>query len=397
MDTMQHITPLPRRVQPLSWEDLGSFLVRSAKVMGYEHPQWILRPETYSHHINIWKLAALSRQADYDFLSQLLGVSETHLYQMTIHRFSPLLATHSAEEQKASIQRRQQHYLSTPYQGRSVNRPLFSRNLGGFFLSNSPTIRICPLCAQSPDAYDRLYWRIRPLLTCPIHQVLLQTSCPVCSKKWPSLRSSRAWCPSCFHPIHQDPKDLQKQEHPAFFSILQGDSLLVQMFGFEQGSSDLIAVSRAQDFRAFLPAEEFLHLFHVYCTKISSFNTETLSTFLPSSFYELLLLLENSTDSMRRKKLALQSAITHWLFLGGDAHYFAFLDTLNFLQREAHPVALFRNIPWGAFASYTPTFRLLTQLHQRYRSLYQAQGVTALEKRVFQRRKAFEGENERED
>jgi hypothetical protein len=169
------------------------------------------------------------------------------------------------------------------------------------------------------------------------------------------------------------------------------------MFGFEQGSSDLIAVSRAQDFRAFLPAEEFLHLFHVYCTKISSFNTETLSTFLPSSFYELLLLLENSTDSMRRKKLALQSAITHWLFLGGDAHYFAFLDTLNFLQREAHPVALFRNIPWGAFASYTPTFRLLTQLHQRYRSLYQAQGVTALEKRVFQRRKAFEGENERED
>lgn len=385
----QQITPLPKRVSPQPWEDLASFLVRSAKEMGYEYPQWILRPETSSHSIDIWKLAALSRQADYDFLSQLLHVSETQLYQMTIHRFSPLLAAHSDEEQKASMQRRQHHYLTTSYQERSVNRQLFTHNLGGFFLSNSPTIRICPLCAHSPDAYDRLYWRIRPLFTCPIHQVLLQTSCPVCSKKWPSLRFSGAWCPSCFHPIHQDPKDLQKQEHPAFFSLLQGDALLLQMFGFEQGSSDLIALSRAQDLRAFLPAEEFLHLFHTYCTKISSFRTETLSTFLPSSFYQWLLLLENSTDSMRRKKLARQSTITHWLFLGGEARYFAFLDTLNFLQRDTHPVALFRNIPWGAFASYTPAFHLLSPLHQRYRALYAPLGVTALEARVRQRMEAF--------
>jgi hypothetical protein len=397
MDTMQHITPLPRRVQPLSWEDFGSFLVRTAKHMGYQTPHWILKPETSSYHIDIWKLSALSRQADYDFLSQLLLVPETRLYQMTTHRFSPLLEQHSDEGEKASIQLRQQRHLNTPYQWRSINRQLLYRNLGGFFLSNSLNIRICPLCAQSPEAYDRIYWRIRPLLTCPIHDVLLQTSCPVCLKKWPSLRFSGAYCPSCLQPIHQDPKDLQKQKHPAFFYILQGDSLLLQMFGYEQGPSDRIAVSRAQDLRAFLPAEEFLRLFHVYCTKISPLSKEALSTFLPPSFYELLTLLENTTDSIQMKKRAVHSAIIHWLFLGGEAHYFAFLDTLNFLQRETHPVALFRNIPWGAFAPYTPTFRLLTQLHQRYRSLYEAQGVQALEKRVWQRKKAFEEENKREN
>lgn len=395
--SMQHIAPLPKRVQPHQWEDLGSFLVRTAKEMGYETPRWLLQPETSSHRITIRELATLSSQADYDFLSQLLLVPETRLYQMTIHRFSPLLERYSDEGKRASMQRQQQQHLSTPYQWRSVNRQLFYRDLGGFFLSNSSTIRICPLCAQAPEAYDRIYWRIRPLLTCPIHNVLLQTSCPSCLKKWPSLRFSGARCPSCLQPIHQDPKDIQTQNHPAFFSILQGDSLLLQMFGYEQGPSDRIDVSRAQDLRAFLPAEEFLRLFHVHCTKISPFSKEALSTFLPSSFYELLTLLENTTDSMRKRKLALQSAITHWLFLGGEAHYFAFLDTLNFLQREAHPVALFRNIPWGAFASYTPTFRLLNQLHQRYRSLYEALGVKALEERVWQRRKVFEGEKEPED
>ncbi|WP_420917188.1 TniQ family protein [Dictyobacter halimunensis] len=253
--SMQHITPLPKRVQPHQWEDLGSFLVRTAKAMGYETPQWLLQPETSSYRITSRKLTTLSLQADYDFLSQLLLVPETRLYQMTIHRFSPLLESSSVAEQRTSMQFRQQQHLSTPYPWRRVHRQLFYRDLGGFFLSNSSTIRICPLCAQAPEAYDRIYWRIRPLLTCPIHQVLLQTSCPRCLQQWPSLRFSGARCPSCLQPIHQDPKDIQTQNHPAFFFLLQGDSLLLQMFGYEQGPSDRIAVSRAQDLRAFLPAD----------------------------------------------------------------------------------------------------------------------------------------------
>lgn len=395
MDTMQHITPLPMRIQPHSWEDLGSFLVRTAEHMGYETPHWLLKPETSSSQIQIWNLPVLSRQADYDFLSQLLLVPETRLYQMTIHRFSPLLER--VLDERTSIQHRQQQRVNESYRSRIIDRQLFYRDLGGFFLSKSLHIRICPLCLTSPEAYDRLYWRIKPLLTCPLHHVLLQGSCPTCLKKWPIFRPSGTHCPSCLQPIHQDEKDRQTQNHPAFFYVLQGDSLLLQMFGYEQGSSDLMEVSLAQDFRALLPPEEYFRLFRLCCTKIASLNKEMLSTFLPPSFYAFLTLLKKNEEATPRRKLPLQVAIAHWLFLGGETHFFAFLDTLNFLLRETHPHSLFRHFPWGTFASYTPTFRLLHQLHQRYRSLYEAHGVKALEARVLQRRKAFEGENEPED
>lgn len=387
MNTMQHITPLPRRVQPLPWEDFGSFLVRTAKHMDYETPHWILKPETSSDQINIWDLPVLSRQADYDFLSQLLLVPETHLYQMTIHRFSPLLEP--VLDERASIQRRQHQRVNASYRSRSIDHQLFYRNPGGFFLSKSLNIRICPLCLTSTETYDHLYWRIKPLLTFPLHNVLLQGSCPICLKKWPIFRPSGIHCPSCFQPFHQHEKDHQTQNHPAFFSVLQGDALLLQRFGYEQGSRDRMDVSLAQDFRALLPPEEFFLLFRLCCTKIASLSREMLSTFLPPSFYEFLTLLKKNEDTTLRRNLPIQVAIAHWLFLGGETHFFAFLDTLNFLLREAHPHSLFRHFPCGTFASYTPTFRLLHQLHQRYRSLYEAQGIKALDARVLQRLQAF--------
>jgi hypothetical protein len=66
--------------------------------MGYEKPHWLLKPEMSSHGIKQSELPILSRQADYDLLSQLLLVPETRLYQMTLHRFSSLFNTSAATE-----------------------------------------------------------------------------------------------------------------------------------------------------------------------------------------------------------------------------------------------------------------------------------------------------------
>jgi len=73
MTTNDHsISPLPQRIQPLPWEDLGSFLNRTARHMGYETTSWLLQPETISYQIDPRDLSTLSKQMDYDFLSHLL-------------------------------------------------------------------------------------------------------------------------------------------------------------------------------------------------------------------------------------------------------------------------------------------------------------------------------------
>ncbi len=87
----QNISPLPLRVEPLPWEDLGSFLARTARRMSYETIARLLQPETTSYQVRAGELPTLSRQADYDFLSHLLLLPEETLYQMTLHRFSPVI------------------------------------------------------------------------------------------------------------------------------------------------------------------------------------------------------------------------------------------------------------------------------------------------------------------
>src|SRR5947207_3250189 len=86
------LAPLPRRVVPRPWEDIASFLSRSASVMGYPDPRWLLHPqEVQWWGITESYLAYLSRKDDYLILGSLLKLNEEALYQMTIHRFASVL------------------------------------------------------------------------------------------------------------------------------------------------------------------------------------------------------------------------------------------------------------------------------------------------------------------
>jgi len=71
------LAPLPLRRVPQSCEDLASLLSRCSRKMGYEHPKWLLRPESASHKINVANLPLLHRAKDYFFLERLLLVQRS--------------------------------------------------------------------------------------------------------------------------------------------------------------------------------------------------------------------------------------------------------------------------------------------------------------------------------
>jgi len=381
----QTISPLPRRVQPFPWEDLGSFLVRTTKHMGYTSPDWLLNPETSSHRVYPHTLATLESRADYDFFAQLLAISEEDLYHMTVHRFAPsIVNSHPLIE--ASFQRiRQEHQASFAH---LIERKLLHGENVRTFLNATPFIPICPLCLPSSQAYHRLYWRMRHLFTCPLHATLLQTACSACSKKWRSFCLSPFTCPSCSQPIHQAEWANQAQMHPEFFWLHQGDSLTLHLLGYEHASGQQRNSSFLTDPRATLPPDHYFLLLHIFCKKIASLDTLDLQMFLSPSFYEWLSILTQTTDVTPKKNRLVQVAITHWIFAGGETHFFAFLDTLNFTLQFTYPSVVFRQFPWKIFPPYTQAFSLLESFHQHYRALYEGQGLCVLNDRVRQRKEA---------
>jgi hypothetical protein len=374
----QNLPPLPLRVEPLPWEDLGSFLARTARRMSYETIARLLQPETSSYQIKAGELPTLSRQADYDFLSHLLLLPEETLYQMTLHRFSPIINSRSSAqaERDHQDQRGYRWYLKT------IDRQMLTPDHLRHFCLSSSTIRVCPACLASPCAYDRLFWRIKHLCTCPQHALLLQKQCPTCSAKLPSLRMSAKQCPSCLQSIHFHEYATNAQKHPEFSCLLQGDFLTLQVLGYEENKIAPGILPPPDDPRAPLPASQYFPLMHIICMSIAALDDDALFTFLSPPFYEFLTLLENTAHVTPKKNPQVQVAIAHWLFAGGQTRFFAFLDTFYYLLRNKHPYALFRSFPWSRLPPYSEAFRLLHQFYQQYRSTYEKQGIEALENRV---------------
>ncbi len=180
----QEIRPLPQRVVPQVWEDLASIISRTTRKMGYESSSWILRPESIPHRVDQAALSRLSRQADYDFLSCLFGLSEERLYSATIHRFtSQFLADSEHSDQTFS----------------APGRVLLEGEYVQHLVWDTEYARVCPLCLDEAEGYDRLYWRMKQVFLCPRHEVLLVTHCPSCHAPIPSLRMQPTGCPFCQH------------------------------------------------------------------------------------------------------------------------------------------------------------------------------------------------------
>jgi hypothetical protein len=180
------IQPLPQRVTPLPWEDLGSFLSRAVRKMEYEKPEWLLRIQGVPHKMNPDNLPLLCRQMDYLLLRQLLRLDEKVIYALTLHRFARRLS------------RKVQLLSDLPgEQEKSINRPGLPYDYQQLYFWGGRNTRVCPLCLDEKNGYDRLYWRCTLILYCPRHRVLLIHTCPVCKKPIPTLRLSPTLCLVC--------------------------------------------------------------------------------------------------------------------------------------------------------------------------------------------------------
>lgn len=145
----KHMHPLPLRVQPQPWEDLHSFLTRTAHRMHYDKATQILQPELGSHHITSSHISLLTEQADYTLLSDLLLLPQDTLYQMTLHRFSaPFQQVELFPVLKDFFISKNNLYLhpATPTYHAPIPQPRLAPGLRrNFFLPNQTT-QICPLC-----------------------------------------------------------------------------------------------------------------------------------------------------------------------------------------------------------------------------------------------------------
>ncbi len=174
--------PLPQRIVPQPWEDLPSVISRVARKMGYECPEWILRPEALSHRIAPNTLLLLRRRADYQLLKHLLLLEEEQLFSLTLYRFA-----HRLEAPPYPSPQANPDFLASE---RVLPRHVL-------FFRSEPETQVCPLCLDSPDGYDRLYWHCSYVLLCARHRVYLVDHCPTCRAPIPSLRIHPMRCPSC--------------------------------------------------------------------------------------------------------------------------------------------------------------------------------------------------------
>lgn len=184
---VMELLPLPRRAVPHPWEDLASVLSRTARIMGYARPQWLLRPEAVQHRIDQDTLPVLHRPMDSLLLSRLLHLEEKQLYSLTLHRFA------------SRFTQPRQTVLAVPDESNerlSSERLVLDERGRSFFLPSRYT-QVCPRCLDEDEGYDRLYWRCDLLLLCPRHRVFLVRHCPTCHAQIPALRPLSTTCPSC--------------------------------------------------------------------------------------------------------------------------------------------------------------------------------------------------------
>jgi TniQ len=303
--------PLPRRAVPCPDEDLLSILRRSASLMGYPDVRWLLRPAEGKWILDEKEIPLLSAKGDYRILERLLLLSREELHSHTLHRFAPLL------EIGDGFQR--------PPEGDPVSTglPQLSPLARSAYFLPVRSIRVCPLCLQEPECYDRLYWRIQLLFHCPQHRVRLLEKCPSCKAPIAANRPSPYSCPRCRHGDYRsvDAAPLSP-ENPLYL----GEQLLLEAFGIALPLHEVTSRSLASSPLPTLSSGSYLYLLEIVTSrldKIFSHRELSLLMHLLCAFSpEGSPLLADLFEAKREVVFFL----FHWLFLAWPTHFSTFLD-----------------------------------------------------------------------
>ncbi len=208
-------------VAPRPWEDLSSILGRVARAMHYEHPDWLLiSTDTPHRKVYSREIPLLHRLTDYQVLEHMLGLDEAEIYHMTLHRFATRLQSPQKSGQVASSSAGAQ----------SVGRPLLSRSAVRRLGISLRTTKICPSCLEEEPGYDRLFWRLRPVILCPRHSLVLIDRCPNCLAPIPALWPSPDRCPYCQRGEYRQARHLLI---PSSSWLYEGQTLLLHLLTTE--------------------------------------------------------------------------------------------------------------------------------------------------------------------
>jgi hypothetical protein len=386
--------PLPLRTRPLPWEDIGSLLSRVARRMSYEHPSWLLRPESGLHHVRAADLPVLALRADYTFLERLLLLDLDTLYALTLNRFAAALNRPSPlpgfeDIHREFLQRLQES--GAGYSSPHIEKPLLGEwDYRTFFLPVSST-KVCPVCLEETEAYDRLYWRTRYLITCPQHAVFLRERCPACHAAIPSLRSSPTKCSTCGKGDYRAAPRSLHPSLPEASCLLAGDLLTLKALGVDDEGASGPPATWLEEGLASLSSLQYFSLLHSFCKVVGIFSADYLLAFLTPEYHAMLARLQGSRQVIPLRDARVQIAITHWLFDSWPDHLFALLDALQL--RSLH-------LSFGpSFEDYLPrlfigregddAYNFLDQAYGHYQSTFDRQGNAALVDRVQQRLHAF--------
>jgi hypothetical protein len=326
--------PLPLRARPLPWEDIGSLLSRVTRRMSYEQPTWLLHPESGQHHIRAADLPVFALRADYTFLERLLLLDQDTLYALTLNRFAAALNRSSPlpvfeDIHREFLQRLQESAAEEKYSSSRIDRPLLAKwDYRTFFLPVS-SIKVCPICLEETETYDRLYWRARFLITCPRHAVFLRERCPACHAAIPSLRTSPTGCPTCGKGDYRTAPLSLHPYMPEASCLLEGDLLTLKALGVDcEAASGPLATWQGEGLASLSP-QQYFSLLYSFCKVVEIFSADYLLALLTPEYHTMLVRLQGSRQVVPLRDTRVQIAITNWLFDSWPDHLFALLDALH--------------------------------------------------------------------
>ncbi len=294
------------------WEDLSSIIGRVARAMFYEHPDWVLI-STNTPHRKVYsrEIPLLHRLADYQVLEHVLGLDEAEIYHMTLHRF----ATRLQSPKKGG------RVASSSVGAESIGRALLSHSAVRRVGISLRTIKVCAGCLEEEPGYDRLFWRLRPVILCPRHSLVLIDRCPNCLVPIPALRPSPDRCPYCQHGEYRQARHVSI---PFSSWLYEGQTILLHLLTTESaevwtGLPRFVEspILRIEPWQYFALLERFENLLQPRLTQ--SVVMQTLKKFAWEDD-------QNISESPAVREVAIEMALFHYLLACWPENLLATLD-----------------------------------------------------------------------
>ena len=324
--------------------------------------RWLFRPEGNRWNMKEIDIPLLSSDEASYVLQRLLLLSKEQLYNHTVHRFAAPLEYASHKTSQGDQKYSQQVSTSTQ------QKLLSSSTLKTHFLRMN-FIRVCPLCLQEQESYDRLYWRLQIILFCPYHRMLLVEKCPECRTPIIAHRRHAFICHKC----HQG--DYRTRVSTPIASdnpYILGELLFLHMLGIAipECQGELLSLKSSPLFT--LSNTSYMHLFrHIAATIEHFFTLQELA--ILGTMHQIIP-EKNSAPchDLLSSKSALAFVLFHWLFLDWPTHFTTFLDvwysltTPPYTGEHPEPVRVFGRYLFSDPATYDGA----EWLHETYQSYH---------------------------